>query len=429
MKKLIGTVAVAALLATAAFAELNMGAWVRTVVAPVAYNGDKILTGWENSWGWGIRNARISFNFASEDGKIGMQYDVFGDGSSGFGSGDYRAAWYKPADWVKFMVGHIDNSYAMRGDLCYGSWNWLRPANWYEGDEGLTFNLGNRDGLQIEFFPVEGLQILAHLSLPADGGFGEFKDQIKNSLVGLAYTIGDIGTIKVGYVGGYSEAGDTKKNILKTGVKKEDAREKGYYKKNNDGGWDKLDGTDLVEALIDGSAVKYDGDYIEVVDTQHGKTLGNAQIGFDLIGVENLFLTIGARVNLADKYYAGNEISKIAAGFSYQITDSFKLSASLGAFLRKEIAPGMQAGVGIDIGLTDTLGLAADVRWQGDLEAKDHYISFLVGLGWGFSSNGSIGIGFQATTGGLGFNGEGAITAAKSDAFCFAVPVTFSYWF
>ncbi|MDE7291664.1 MAG: hypothetical protein K2N58_06430 [Treponemataceae bacterium] len=423
MKKLIGTAMLAALLATSAFAELNMGAWLRTLVAPVAYNGDEIQAGWENSWGYGIRNARISFNFTSDDEKVGMMYDVFGDGASGFGSGDYRAMWFQPVDWFKAMVGHIDNGYAMRGDLCYGSWAWLRPNNWFERDEGLTFNLGNRDGLQLEFFPVDGLQILAHLSLPWDGGFAKFSDQIKNSLIGVSYTIGDFATIKVAYLGGYSD-----KDKDSAGTWTPTGKPGWHYKKDGKEASFDNDGK-FYEALLNGE-IEYWNPGIWAPFGGAQKTFGNAQIGFDLKGVENLWLTVGARVQLVDKYYKGNEMAKVAAGASYQITDSFGLSVSAAALLLKEISPKIQAGVGVNVGLTDVLGLEADVRWLGDLEASEHCISFCVGLNWAMSSNGSLGIGFQGTTNGNGFAaGDTALSAAKSDAFCFAVPVRFGLWF
>lgn len=126
-------------------------------------------------------------------------------------------------------------------------------------------------------------------------------------------------------------------------------------------------------------------------------------------------------------------MAKVAAGASYQITDSFGLSVSAAAKLLKENSPTIQAGVGVNVGLTDVLGLEADVRWLGDLEASEHTISFCVGLDWAMSSNGSLGIGFQGSTNGNGFfasaGKDSALKAAKSDAFCFAVPVLFGFWF
>lgn len=413
MKKLIGSVAVAAMLATAAFAELSMGAWLRTNVIPVAYDGEDIKAGWENSWGWGVRNARLSFNFTSDDGKVGMLYDLFGDGASGFSAGDYRAIWYQPVDWFKAMVGHIDNGYTMRGDVCYGSWNWFRPGNWYYEDEGLTFQLPNRDGLQLEFFPVEGLQILAHLSLAPNGGFGDFTDQIKNSLVAVGYTIGDVGTIKVAYVGGYSD------------VKASEPKKAGYYDK--DGKVILPSDEKFIPGLVSGEITYIAEDEKNGVSAR--KTFGNAQVGFDLKGIENVWLTVGAKFNIADGYSDGDEIAKVALGGNFQLTDSFGLAASIALKLRDAVSPGMQAGVGINVGLTDVLGLAADIRWKGDLEDNEHWISFMVGLNWAMSSNGEMGIGFQGTTNGNGFIGDGGLKAAKSDAFCFAVPIRFGLWF
>ena len=395
MKKLIGTVAVAALLASAAFAELNMGAWIRTVVAPVAGNGEDILSGWTNSWGYGIRNARIGLNWTSDDGKVGMLYDIFGDGANGFGSGDYRAGWYQPADWVKFMVGHIDNGYTMRSDLCFGSWNWIRPVNWIFDDEGLTFNLGNADALQIEFFPVEGLQILGRFAMPADGGFQDAYKMFEHSTFAAGYTIGDIGTIKAAWTG---------------------------------------NGGRKYKAVASDEEEEEEGDTTPAPLGDETKYLGDVQVAFDLVGVENLYITVGAKISIAESDYKdlADDFAflKVALGASYQITDNFKLSASFGVQTYEVADPAFQFGVGVDVGLTDTLSLSADFRGllPGDDDA-DPVFSFLVGLGWGFSSNGSLGIGFQGTTGGHGFNGEGAFEAAKDDAFCWAVPITFSYSF
>ena len=439
MKKLIGTVAVAALLASAAFAELNMGAWVRTVVVPVAGNGEDILSGWTNSWGWGIRNARIGFNWTSDDGKVGMMYDIFGDGASGFGSGDYRAGWYQPADWVKFMVGHIDNGYTMRSDLCFGSWNWLRPANWIFDDEGLTFNLGNADALQIEFFPVEGLQILGRFAMPTDGGFQDAYKMFEQSTFAVGYTIGDIATIKAAWNGHGKRAYKTTTPAVAAGWY--DAESRKTY-------------GSLEDAFRDGVTLEdfENLEYRKAVAASYGdetKYLGDVQAAFDLTGVDNLFITVGVKVSIAESDYKDSLMGsfaflKAALGVSYQITDNFKVSASYGMQTYAKVdsdnkkLPVHQFGIGIDVGLTDMLSLSADFRGLIDGGSKiagekydgaDPVFSFLVGLGWGFSSNGSLGIGFQGTTTGHGFNGEGAFEAAKDKAFCWAVPITFSYWF
>ena len=379
MKKLIGTAMLAALLATSAFAELNMGAWVRTMVAPVAGDGDNIISGWANSWGYGIRNARISFNWTSDDEKVGMMYDIFGDGASGFGRGDYRAAWFKPADWVKFMVGHIDNGYTMRGDLCFGSWNWMRPNNWLFDDEGLTFNLGNADALQVEFFPVEGLQILGRFAMPADGGFQDSYKMFEQSTFAVGYTIGSVGTIKAAWNGNGDRAGD---------------------------------------------------DY---------KYLGDIQAAFDLTAVENLYITVGVKVSIAESDYKDLQddfkFLKAALGVSYQILDNLRIAANFGVQTYEEADPSFQFGVGVDVGLTDSLTLSADFRGlipgdgAGMTKAEDPAFSFLVGLDWGFSGNGQLGIGFQGSTNGYGILAGSGYIAPADDSFSWAVPLKFGYWF
>ena len=476
MKKLIGTAMLTALLAalpaTSAFAELSMSAFVRTMVAPIAFDGEDVKAGWENSWGYGIRNARISLNWTSDDEKIGMMYDIYGDGSSGFSAGDYRAAWYKPADWVKFMVGHIDNGYTMRSDLAYGSWAWMRPNNWMEGDEGITFNLGNFDGLQVELFPVEGLQILGRLALPADGGWTDAYKMFEQSTFAAGYTIGNIGTVKVAWNGsgareykndnkdsvhaaGWKIAYNPDKNgknqdVMYFGSKSEmkaklDAlksaqTEYNLKKKDSDKAWEDEDknkaDVDLMTKLED---IKDVGDLganeltrtdwaDEVKRSLSGeeKYYGDIQAAFDLTAVENLFVTVGVKVSIAsDKFkelggsnfafpgvvYKDDEKSDLfntfkgAVGASFQIMDNLKVSASYAIFLLEQKGeklddPAMQFGVGVDVGLTDSLGLSADFRAMLPGNKVDPIFSFLVGVDWAFSGTGQLGIGFKGVIAG-----------------------------
>ncbi|MDE6720262.1 MAG: hypothetical protein K2J68_10460 [Treponemataceae bacterium] len=371
MKKLIGTAMLAALLATSAFAEITMGAWLRVLAAPVAYDGDDIVSGMTNSWGWGARVARVDFNGASDDEKVGFSMSVFNDAYNGITAGDNYAIWAKPWDFLKVSFGKWDYT-AFRGDLCFGSWNWIRPNNWFAADEGLTFDqLGNQNGIQIELTPIEGLLIM--WNLPLESGFNDAYKMFQKQDIAAKYTIGDIGTIKAGWEGQTSE---------------------------------------------------YNGD---------AKKLGDINVAFDLTAVENLYLTVGVKVNIAnsDAKTDGTEFLKAAAGMSYQIADNFKLSASLAVQTYEEVDPALQVGVGVDVGLTDELTLNADVRALfGDLGDIDPTISFLVGLQYSISSNGYVGIGFQGSTNSCGFLSEaGGIKAAKADAFCWAVPIAISCWF
>ena len=363
MKKLIGTVAAAALLASAAFAELSFNAWTRTLVVPVAGDGDTVLAGWQNSWG-GVRTAALSTRWTSDDEKVGMLLDFFGDDFNVI-IGDYAAGWWKPADWVKFMVGKIDNAYTMRSDVTYGSWNWIRPWNWVQNDEGITFELGGTTGFQVELFPVENLQIVARLPLPVGKDtYNDAYNQYGKGTIAAGYTIADIGTIKVAFLGDYDESGAKKK-------------------------------------------------------------YGKVNAAFDLVAVENMFLTVGVRIPVNEETANGATVALPSVGFSYQITDNFKIALTAAADLKKSADPEISAGVGINFGLTDTLSLDADFRYLGDFEAEETTLSFLVGVNYNLSSNGYIGIGFQGATNG---NGLG-VSAAKADSFCWSVPVAFSLWF
>ena len=369
MKKLIGTAVLAGLLAFSAFAEVNFGAFVRTMVVPVAGDGDAFLAGWQNSWGGGVRTGRWNMSWTSDDEKVGILFDIYGDNFS-VATGDYVAGWWKPADWVKFMVGRIDSGYTMRSDVAYGSWDWIRPWNWVQGDEGITFDLGGIDGLQVELFPVENLQIVARLPLPVVKvnndiyTYDDAYNRYGNGTIAAGYTIADIGTIKVAFLGGYDESGAKKK-------------------------------------------------------------YGTVNAAFDLVAVENMFLTVGVRIPVNEKTADGEKVAVPSVGFSYQVLDNLKIALTAAAELRKSADPEISAGVGINFGLTDTLSLDADFRYCSDLEADATIISFLVGVNYNLSSNGCIGIGFQGATNGNGLGFD----AGKADAFCWAVPVKFQIAF
>ena len=383
MKKLIGTAVLAALVATSAFAEISLGAWVRTLVVPVAGDGDEIYTGMTNSWGGGIRPARLDVRGTSEDGKVGMMLDFFAN-NGGVEIGDYCAGWFAPAEWVKFTVGKIDSGYTLRSDLTFGAWNWLRPGNMCQGgetvyeDEGITFNMGGGTGMEIDLFPVEGLQISALLSCWDWGNKkgNEAWRRFGNSWAAVAYTIADVGTIKVGF---------------------------------------------------NGKAGEHNG----------GDGYGALQAAFDLRAVENLYITIGVReINFYEEYADGDIRLLPAIGASYQILDNFKVSAHFGVAVYEEDDPSFQFGVGIDFGITDTISLSADFRGvipgdNADGTSVDPMFSFLVGVDWNFSSNGQIGIGFQGATGGAGLCRDTSwnVTMNHGDDFAWAVPIKFGYWF
>ena len=409
-KTLIAVAAAAALTATSAFAEITFGAWLRTLTAPVASNGEDTVVGTANSWGWGARTARIDINGVSEDGKAGFAMNVFNDMSMDISAGDRAVLWVKPVDMIKISVGKYDSpDNGLRGDFCYGSWNWLRPYNWGFDGEGLTFDGIWRKGMMIEADPIEGLHAFVVIPMAdanADSYYTKAEDAYRNVQIGFGYAIDGVGKLKAQFIGDDSYTTDA------------------------------------------------EGDRDET------KTTGQIGVAFDLNAVENLYVTVGARFGIADKDYRPDYIKMaFTAGASYQVSDAMKFSVDGGYIqyqddctVRNDEAVDnvFFVGAGVDYTIMDGLSLAADVRYMSNVKGintkdadavknfkgygKDYdegAISFLVGINKSVSSNGSLGIGFQGATNGCGFvqsGGKGLVTNATDD-FVWAIPVSVAVWF
>ncbi|WP_294425311.1 porin [uncultured Treponema sp.] len=393
-KTLIAVAAAAALTATSAFAEITFGAWLRTLTAPVASNGEDTVVGTANSWGWGARTARIDINGVSEDGKAGFAMNVFNDMSMDISAGDRAVLWVKPVDMIKISVGKYDSpDNGLRGDFCYGSWNWLRPYNWGFDGEGLTFDGIWRKGMMIEADPIEGLHAFVVIPMEdanADSYYKKAEDTYRNVQIGFGYAIDGVGKLKAQYIGDDSYTTDA------------------------------------------------EGDRDET------KTTGQIGVAFDLNAVENLYVTVGARFGIADKDYAPDYLKMaFTAGASYQVSDAMKFSVDGGYKQYQDKTVGKDGdkkdneffvGAGVDYTIMDGLNLAADVRYKNigyGKEGDDGAISFLVGVNKSVSSNGSLGIGFQGATNGCGFvqsEGKGLV-ANEADDFVWAIPVSVSVWF
>ena len=409
-KTLIAVAAAAALTATSAFAEITFGAWLRTLTAPVASNGEDTVVGTANSWGWGARTARIDINGVSEDGKAGFAMNVFNDMSMDISAGDRAVLWVKPVDMIKISVGKYDSpDNGLRGDFCYGSWNWLRPYNWGFDGEGLTFDGIWRKGMMIEADPIEGLHAFVVIPMAdanADSYYTKAEDAYRNVQIGFGYAIDGVGKLKAQFIGDDSYTPDA------------------------------------------------EGDRDET------KTTGQIGVAFDLNAVENLYVTVGARFGIADKDYRPDYIKMaFTAGASYQVSDAMKFSVDGGYIqyqddctVRNDEAVDnvFFVGAGVDYTIMDGLSLAADVRYMSNVKGintkdadavknfkgygKDYdegAISFLVGINKSVSSNGSLGIGFQGATNGCGFvqSGGKGLVANATDDFVWAIPVSVAVWF
>ncbi|WP_318713605.1 hypothetical protein [Treponema sp.] len=423
MKKTLIAVAAAAALTTSAFAEITFGAWLRVLAAPVASDGDETVTAMGNSWGYGARVARLNVNAVAEDGKAGFDMGIYNDLNDGLSTGDQWSIWTKPVEQVKLSFGKYDNN-TLRGDLCYGSWNWLRPtSSWYVEDEGLLMSGNGGKGALIEVTPMEGLYIQA--LIPIDTTKQKAEDVYKNARGGFAYSIDGIGKIKGQVI------------LNNTPEKAAVAAEKGAFVGTN-GVVSNFDAGETLDtgAVVIKEAVKA----AAASDAYLDKTF---EAEFDLTSVENLWLGVGFQMKMIDKLddredqYKTSKM-KIALGASYQVNDDLKVSAS-GAYLTAQkgkddggVDGVFQLGAGVDYNLGEGINLAADVRYKSKANDVDNTdsLAFLVGVTKGISSNGYVGVGFQAQTN----SGTWANTVikgeeAKGDKLTWAIPVAMSVWF
>ncbi|WP_296014839.1 hypothetical protein [uncultured Treponema sp.] len=440
-KTLIAVAAAAALTATSAFAEITFGAWLRVLASPVAHNGEDAMVGVANSWGWGARTARININGTSEDGKTGFVMGVYNDFESGLGQGDDAYLWVKPVDMVKISVGKFDSpTNGLRGDFCYGSWNWLRPYNWAFDGEGLTFDGVSKNGLMLEADPIEGLHAFA--VIPMSSTYAKAEDVYKNIQVGFGYTIEGVGKFKAQYIGDYKDTKATADSVSWSLGNKYD----------NDGNW-----------VLDNEVSTVPTYNLNDVDGEVArKTTGQIGVAFDLNAVENLSVTVGARFGIADKDYAPDYLKMaFTAGASYQVSEQMKFSVDGGYVQYQDDCVARDGelvdnvffvGAGVDYVIMDGLSLAADVSYMSNAKSAEKAydiksygkdgdegaISFLVGVNKSVGSNGSLGIGFQGATNGCGFtwgtpgekgDGVSGLKANAADDFVWAIPVSVSVWF
>ena len=436
-KTLIAVAAAAALTATSAFAEITFGAWLRVLGSPIASTGEEVVAGMENSWGWGARTARIDINGVSEDGKAGFSMGVYNDVYDGLGTGDRFNLWVKPTDTVKISIGKYDSpDNGLRGDLCYGSWNWLRPYNWAFDGEGLTFDGIWRKGLMVEADPIDGLHLFAVIPMDKQNTYYHTAEwTYRNIQVGFGYAIEGVGKLKAQFIGDWSYTEKQTKKITGT-----------EWKIDQDNG-------NIVEE-----------DVVTVTDSEVDETKTTGQIGvaFDITAIENLYATVGARFGIADKDYAASYLKMaFTAGASYQVSDAMKFSVDGGYVQYQDDCVARDGelvdnvffvGGGIDYAIMDGVSLAADVRYMSNAKAggkgfgkdgDEGAISFLIGVNKSVGSNGSLGVGFQGATNGCGlvtaggdsnglvagYNPLSGTVTGDGDEFVWAIPVSVSVWF
>ena len=334
-----------------------------------------------------------------------------------FGQGGNAYIWVKPIEQVKLSVGRMDDT-TLRGDACFGLWDWDR-IGCVDGQEGWTFGgYFQQKGVNIQATPVDGLTLGAAIPLLLNHNDDSYDESYKCDISkDSPRTLSGIYAHGAAYLGAYTIEGiGTIKAALKT--------EPDYTKKTESGDEKK-------------SHVK----------------LGAA---FDLTAVENLFVTVGAKIDTAEK------TAKVVNAYARYNMEAITIHAIVGTKIggpdfrfkdgaltkdsKEDGAFGITAGVGVDYALEDGIALFADVRyangiWLND-SSDDHMDSITIGAGVtkGFS-NGKIGIAFEGTTnaGAHNFveNGKvgdykktyGRYAQEKAESFAWEIPVKFEYWF
>ena len=351
-------------------------------------------------------------------------------------SGDEANLWIKPLDIVKVSYGKYDNN-TLRGDLCYGSWNWLRPtSSWIAEDEGLLMSGNGATGLMAEITPMENLYIQALVPITTTQTKAE--DTYKNLRGGFAYTIPGTAKIKAQYIGKGKGSVDKKdatpayiefmrQRIYESGSMNADALKEATKEDKEFDGWTYHDAEEAVKKADGNSDCTFEAEV-------------------DVLAVENLFLGLGIQYNNikdADKSAKIDNQMKIALGATYQVNDDLKVSAS-GAFFTyyktKDVKTDsrFQAGAGVDYNLGDGLSANADFRYlskfgiDGEKADNTDSIAFSAGIQKGFS-NGYIGVAFQGQTN-SGTFANNVITGATNDDgeyknFTWCIPIALSVWF
>ena len=248
MKKLIGTVAVAALLASAAFAEISFGA---------GYLNSRYFIGSDESGNvvstfgqqWGLGGPRFSaFNISGDSEHAGFMGEIQHNGYDWAIGQSFT--YIKPIEQIQLIFGFTDQNY-LRSDNNLMQFDYTRPGA-FGIDEGITFDEFEVSGVGLVIKPIESLMVFAAFDVPFNGSLGKLNEQIgRTGKLGVGYTIGDIGTIKAGVW----------------------AQGKGY---NKDG------------------------------EEKDGVKLG---VAFDLTAVDGLFVTVGAKIPLGGAAYSKKLLS------------------------------------------------------------------------------------------------------------------------
>ena len=374
MKKIVGTIAAIALAASSAFAGVNVGmGFNRGFFVPFAYDGTDAKAGISTSWG---AEPRVGVSFSAASEQVGVVADVKFDGGN-VAVNDNAYIWVKPTSWFKMNIGQSFDD-TLRGNACFGSWDWLRPSNIL--GEDLIFTRVCNNPLDGAYFPLQGVILML------------------DPIEGLHISVG----LPTGYGIGTTTAGGDSNGQT-----------------NLDGNWETLVTKAQVQAgytIADVAQIK--AQWIGAGKNADDEIEGQIEVAASVKAIEGMTLDVGAKFRTVEDapidvaVFWGMPVAGLAlnanALVSIPTADNADMSLAIGA------------GVGYDLG--NGMGVGADVRYSQTFDdVTDPAIAFAAWFDKGIA-NGTLGVAVQGAT------KTGIRDIAASD-FSFAVPVRVQCFF
>ena len=374
MKKIVGTIAAIALAASSAFAGVNVGmGFNRGFFVPFAYDGTDAKAGISTSWG---PEPRVGVSFSAASEQVGVIADVKFDGGN-VAVNDNAYIWVKPTSWFKMNIGQSFDD-TLRGNACFGSWDWLRPGNIL--GEDLIFTRVCNNPLGGAYAPLQGAILML------------------DPIEGLHISVG----LPTGYGIGQIKASDNSSGLTTL-----------------DGNWETLVTKAHVQAgytIADVAQIK--AQWIGAGKNVDDEIEGQIEVAASVKAIEGMTLDVGAKfrtvedapINVA--VFWGMPVAGLALNANALVTiptaDDADMSLAIGA------------GVGYDLG--NGMGVGADVRYSQTFDdVTDPAIAFAAWFDKGIA-NGTLGVAVQGAT------KTGIRDIAASD-FSFAVPVRVQCFF
>lgn len=463
MKKLIGSVAIAALLAGAAFAEIGISSWGRAIVSPVASNGERNVywmgTSWTDGKGGQPRATGLSFFASSEN--VGFNVDMCGENIT---ANDTAYFWAKPIDQVEVRIGRIQEGTG-RGNLCFGLWDWIRGGSAAIFGEDFTFLRTTNDGFSVKITPIDGLWAVAAVDMGngSDEWYKCYSNGTNNTRYAVGYNIENIGSIRAQWITRKSGEKDVNWNG-KIGKKGDDIKTDTFYGIINPAfDFTGVDGLFVTVGAYIPTAKVYSltkKDAVEAADGLRivkGATTVSTYAATDTVDAGDTIIK-AAKAASATSYTASQaDVTQVNLGGTYKISDA--LAVQLGVGLKFGVWNGdtneygdvthddnfgFTIGGGVTYDFGNSIAVVGDVRYanqwyagSGSLQegarkwTENDQLVFLVGVTKSLT-NGYVGVGFEGGAYGFGQpalysnKDKPAVTSAAAKTFTWSVPVVIS---